>query len=58
MAKTGKIRRPGKKTFKIIGEDGQVTIVTRTVVPLGETPSFEKFKIANEILEKAIMLPE
>jgi hypothetical protein len=44
MAKTGKIRRPGKKTFKIIGEDGQVTIVTRTVVSLGETPLLKNSK--------------
>jgi hypothetical protein len=34
-----------------------VTIVTKTIVPAGKFPTPEKFKKANEMLEKAITLP-
>lgn len=57
MRKDGKKRKVKSETFKVIGEDGEVTIVTKTIVPVGKFPSPEKFKRANEMLEKAIMLP-
>jgi hypothetical protein len=57
MRKAVKKRKLKSETFKVIGEDGQVTIVTKTMVPAGKFPTPEKFKKANEMLEKAIMLP-
>lgn len=57
MRKAGKYRNPKSETFEIVGPDGRVTIVTKTIVPLGKFPSPEKFRKANEIPEKTIMLP-
>jgi len=57
-AQSTKKRKSGSETFKVVGPDGQVTIVTKTVVPACTFPAPEKFKKANEILEKTIMLPE
>jgi hypothetical protein len=57
MRKPRKNRKSKTETFKVIGEGGEVTIVTRTIVPAGKFPTPEKFRKANEMLEKAIMLP-
>ena len=56
MRKPGKNRNSKSETFKVIGEDGEVIIVTKTIVPAGKFPTPEKFKKADEMLEKAIML--
>lgn len=57
MRKPGKNRKSKTEIFKVIGADGEVTLVTKTIVPVGKFPTPEKFKKANEMLEKAIMIP-
>lgn len=57
MLKSGNNRKYKRKKFKVTGEDGKITIVTKRVVPSSKIKLPEKFKEANEILLKTKMLP-